>query len=138
MACCDSTSLPSVLFISATLLARLDSADAITCMGSACGIDCFLLSFVTDVTAQTMALTARQIKALIVGNGDTIKGLAFRFSTKKKVYAREDLSRVIHRQRPHPELERKLAEYLGLPVEEVFGDAAQSPETLAQANQISS
>lgn len=70
-----------------------------------------------------MALTPNQIKGIIVTNGDTIKGLAFRFSTPQRVYEREDLSRVISGvPGRYPELREKLAEYIGMTVEEVFGE----------------
>lgn len=75
-----------------------------------------------------MALTPNQIKGIIVTNGDTIKGLAYRFSSPVKQYCREDVSRVINRLRSNNDLEQKIADYIGKPVEEVFG-----PDTQAKA-----
>ena len=76
-----------------------------------------------------MPLSAVQIKTEMLVRGDTIAGLARRWGTTGTI-----LSRVIHRygQFVYPEVRKKLARYLKVPVSEV-GREPQRPAVKGEA-----
>jgi hypothetical protein len=88
---------------------------------------------------EVQGMPPHHIRAEIIRNQDTIKGLAWRWSSEARIWLREDVSKCINRTAIYPELRAKIAAYLGKSVEEVFGPQSQvKRETLAQANQHSS
>ncbi len=62
-----------------------------------------------------MAPATLKIKIALLHRGDTIQALADRWGC-----TRELLTKVIHCERGNPELRKKLARYVGVPVSQLF------------------
>lgn len=75
-----------------------------------------------------MPLSAIDIKIRIMQKGDTIKGLADRWQTTPEI-----LGRVIWRRWSfvYPDIRKKLARYLGVPVGDVGQDPKRKPKKKA-------
>lgn len=75
-----------------------------------------------------MPLSPVDIKKTLLERGDSVAALARRFGTE-----REKLSRVIHRQGQfvYPQIRRKLARYLRVPISEVGQESGQKPKKKA-------
>lgn len=66
-------------------------------------------------------MTPKEIKVVLLERDLTISGLARDFGCDQS-----ELSRCIHRNRVYPELRKKLARRLRIPVQRLFGEGAES------------
>jgi len=89
-------------------------------------LSCFTSRTNVTHTGGTMQLSPVEIKIRILKNGDSIAGLARQWGT-----SREILSRVVHRSpgTAYPELRKRLADYLNVPITKVGREASTSPKS---------